>query len=167
MPRAPRCSRMMAPARATPSLSYDPESVSTRRPSRSTMASYWPASQPSSAASVALSVIGTLLPSGCVARVWSWFGQAFQVRDDVLDLLATQREVGHRRVGRGQPAAQFVLGAQTIPEQGGQRRAGVRPMPLVIDDMAAGAPLLRQLAADLGIALRARRERRTEHDHRS
>ena len=57
MPRACRCSRMSAPARATPSLSYEPESVSTSRPSSSTIASYWLSSQPIISSSRALSVM--------------------------------------------------------------------------------------------------------------
>ena len=41
MPRASRCACRILPARSTPALSAEPESVSTSAPSRATMGSYW------------------------------------------------------------------------------------------------------------------------------
>ena len=62
MPRASRCACRILPARSTPALSAEPESVSTSAPSRATMGSYWVSSQASTSAS--RGVIGMGSPSG-------------------------------------------------------------------------------------------------------
>src|SRR3546814_9166794 len=75
-------------------------------------------------------------------------GEAAQIGDDILGLLAAERDALHRRMRIMQPAAQALRSG----DQGGKRRRHIAAAPLGAGNrMARTAPGLRQPLADGGI----------------